>query len=149
MSQSKTEVIRYGDKEFPLGAMTIDQAKEIMARHFPELANPKIERKVEGDKTIHIFSKQAGTKGSEGAAVAAAIIGSVAEFYVLSPAMRETAQAMQDGKALDHAKASWLDEGEIKRICDAIGAESRAAEGVAKRLLALPSAWAPVAGGLL
>jgi hypothetical protein len=148
MSQSKTEVIRYGDKEFPLGTMTVDQAKEIMARHFPELANPKIEKKAEGDKTVHVFSKQAGTKGGDGATVAATLIA-VAEFVPFSPDMRKTAQAIQSGEALDYVALSWLDEDEIRLIGNCVGVETTAAEGIAKRLLALPSAWAPVAGGLL
>jgi PRTRC genetic system protein C len=59
------KVIRYGDREMPLEpGMTLDQAKELMARHFPELADPKVETKKDGDKTTYIFSKKAGHKGS-------------------------------------------------------------------------------------
>jgi PRTRC genetic system protein C len=62
---SDTRVIRYGDREFPLEpGMTLDQAKDLMARHFPELANPKIDTKKTADKTTYIFSKQAGHKGA-------------------------------------------------------------------------------------
>ena len=57
--------IKYGNQTMPMpDGMTLDQAKAIMARHFPELAeNPKIETKKDGDKTTYVFSKQAGRKG--------------------------------------------------------------------------------------
>jgi len=58
--------IRYGDKEFALDAgMTIDQAKSIMARHFPELADPEVTTKKEGDATTYTFTKKAGRKGAQ------------------------------------------------------------------------------------
>lgn len=58
------KVIRYGDRTMPLEpGMTLEQAKELMARHFPELADPKIETKRDGDKTVYTFSKKAGHKG--------------------------------------------------------------------------------------
>lgn len=53
----------YGGKRFPMQGFTLDQAKSIMARHFPELAEPKIETKKDGEDTIHVFTKQAGRKG--------------------------------------------------------------------------------------
>lgn len=61
---AEEKFIRYGDKTMPMEGLTLDQAKELMARHFPELAEPRVETKKDGDKTIYIFSKQAGRKGS-------------------------------------------------------------------------------------
>jgi hypothetical protein len=59
------KIIRYGNKQFPLEeGMTLEQAKALMARHFPELAEPKVETKKEGKKTVYCFSKQAGRKGA-------------------------------------------------------------------------------------
>lgn len=57
---------KYGDKEFTFDAgMTLEQAKSIMARHFPELAEPNIETKVKGDTTTYIFTKRVGQKGAD------------------------------------------------------------------------------------
>jgi PRTRC genetic system protein C len=58
--------IKYGNRTIPMpDDMKLDQAKEIMAFHFPELAeNPKIETKKDGETTTYTFSKQAGRKGS-------------------------------------------------------------------------------------
>jgi len=53
----------YGGKRFPMKEFTLEQAKSIMARHFPELAEPKVETKKDGEDTIHVFTKQAGRKG--------------------------------------------------------------------------------------
>ncbi len=62
----ETRKICYGDKEFELDAgMTIDQAKSIMARHFPELADPEIKTEKKGDVTTYTFSKRAGRKGAD------------------------------------------------------------------------------------
>lgn len=57
--------IKYGNQTQPMpDGMKLDEAKAIMARHFPELAeNPKVETKKDGDKTTYVFSKQAGRKG--------------------------------------------------------------------------------------
>lgn len=56
--------IKYGDKVTPMPAgMTLEQAKHQMARFFPELADPSVETKKDGDKTTYVFSKKAGRKG--------------------------------------------------------------------------------------
>ena len=61
---AEDRIIRYGDRTMPLEqGMTLEQAKELMARHFPELADPKIETKKDKDNTTYVFSKKAGTKG--------------------------------------------------------------------------------------
>ncbi len=63
MAESK--FIKYGDRQFPLtDGMTLEQAKQVMARHFPELADPKIETKKNGSETIYVFTKKAGHKGA-------------------------------------------------------------------------------------
>src|SRR5260221_9081641 len=55
----------YGQKKIPVPAgWTQEQVKAQMARFFPELADPKIESKKDGDKTEWVFSKKAGTKGA-------------------------------------------------------------------------------------
>ena len=61
-----SKFIQYGNKTLTMPeGMTLEQAKQLMARHFPELAeNPKVETKKEGDNTTYIFSKQAGRKGA-------------------------------------------------------------------------------------
>lgn len=59
-------IIKYGDKEMPIPeSMTLEQAKEQMARFFPELADPKVETKKEKNQTVYTLSKKAGTKGGE------------------------------------------------------------------------------------
>lgn len=55
--------ISYGDKQFPMDGYTLDQAKQIMARHFPELADPEVKTEKQGDDTIYTFTKKAGRKG--------------------------------------------------------------------------------------
>ena len=63
---AETKKIQYGDRtlELPAG-MTLEEAKAQMARFFPELAEPKIETKKDGDTTTYVFSKQAGRKGAQ------------------------------------------------------------------------------------
>ena len=68
-----SKFIQYGNKTLTMPeGMTLEQAKQLMARHFPELAeNPKVDTKKEGDDTTNIFSKQAGRKGATDAQSAA------------------------------------------------------------------------------
>ena len=57
---------QYGGKKMPMPeGMTLEQLKGQMARFFPELANPKVETQKDGDATVWVFSKQAGTKGAD------------------------------------------------------------------------------------
>lgn len=62
---AEKRLIRYGGQttDVPDG-MTLEQAKQQMARFFPELADPKVETKKEKDVTVWEFSKKAGTKGA-------------------------------------------------------------------------------------
>ncbi len=57
--------IQYGDRRLDMGDLTLDQAKQIMARHFPELADPKVDNKTakNGD-VVYTFTKKAGRKGA-------------------------------------------------------------------------------------
>ena len=59
--------IKYGDRELDMGELTLEQAKALMARHFPELADPQVDKKEakNGDVT-YTFTKNAGRKGSAG-----------------------------------------------------------------------------------
>ena len=56
--------IKYGDRELEMGELTLEQAKALMARHFPELADPQVDRKEHknGD-VVYTFTKKAGHKG--------------------------------------------------------------------------------------
>lgn len=58
------EYAEYGGKRFPFNGATLEQVKTVMARFFPELAEPKIEKKQDGPDAIHVFTKQAGRKGA-------------------------------------------------------------------------------------
>ncbi len=62
----ETKKIQYGNQTIDLPAgMTLEEAKAQMARFFPELAEPRIETKKDGDTTTYVFSKQAGRKGAQ------------------------------------------------------------------------------------
>ncbi len=57
--------IKYGDRELEMGDLTLEQAKQLMARHFPELADPQVDRKEsKGGDVTYTFTKKAGHKGA-------------------------------------------------------------------------------------
>lgn len=61
---AEKKVIEYGNQRIPVDdGVTLEQAKQQMARFFPELADPKVETKKAGTETTWVFSKKAGTKG--------------------------------------------------------------------------------------
>lgn len=61
---AETRLVKYGDRTMDVPAeMTLDQLREVMSRHFPELADPQIDTQRKGDKTVYVFSKKAGRKG--------------------------------------------------------------------------------------
>lgn len=65
MSNDNSRWIRYGDKKIPMPPeMNLEKAKEIMARHFPELAEPKVETQTEDGAQVYVFTKQMGRKGA-------------------------------------------------------------------------------------
>ena len=56
--------IKYGDRELDMGDLTLEQAKALMARHFPELADPQVDRKEgKNGEVTYTFTKKAGRKG--------------------------------------------------------------------------------------
>jgi len=58
--------IKYGDKTIDMpDTMSLEQAKEQMARFFPELSEPAVETKKDGDNVTYVFSKKAGRKGGD------------------------------------------------------------------------------------
>lgn len=62
---SEPRFIKYGDKEMELPAeMTLEQAKQQMARFFPELADPEVKTEKGKGKTVYVLSKKAGRKGN-------------------------------------------------------------------------------------
>lgn len=64
-------VVVYGGKRMPVTPGTAEKdVKALMARFFPELADPKIEKKKDGDTMVWTFSKKAGTKGGRQQAAA-------------------------------------------------------------------------------
>jgi len=141
-TQTKTEVIRYGDKEFPLGELTLEQAKELMARHFPELANPKVDTKTEGSQTVHTFSKQAGTKGND---MAARLLG-VAEFKPISQLALAQSERIMQGESVP---LDEIDLAAAEAAMEAISAEHNAAERAIPGLMAIAPMWTAIDGGLL
>jgi len=57
--------IKYDDKQMEMNdGMSLDQAKQQMARFFPWLAEPEVKTEKKGDKTVYTFSKKAGRKGA-------------------------------------------------------------------------------------
>jgi PRTRC genetic system protein C len=56
--------IKYGDRELDMGDLTLEQAKQLMARHFPELADPEVKKEEKKNDTIYTFTKKAGRKGA-------------------------------------------------------------------------------------
>lgn len=57
--------IKYGDRKLDMGALTLEQAKQLMARHFPELADPEVNKEDKNGDTTYTFTKKAGRKGSD------------------------------------------------------------------------------------
>lgn len=79
--------IRYSNRLMPMGGMTMDEAKKMMARHFAELGeNPKVEKKDENGKTVYVFSKQAGKKGAKTAQKNSPVARIRAQLAALEPA---------------------------------------------------------------
>ena len=61
---AEQKFVKYGDRVMPMDdGMTLEQAKSVMARHFPELAEPTVTTEKNGDKVTYVFSKKAGRKG--------------------------------------------------------------------------------------
>lgn len=119
-----SKFIQYGNKTLTMPeGMTLEQAKQLMARHFPELAeNPKVDTKKEGDDTTYIFSKQAGRKGATDA--------------------QRAARRLQRLKAIDNVppEIERVDPEHIAlapRVYDELSAEIQAVQRVAAQLVQL------------
>lgn len=120
-----SKFIQYGNKTLTMPeGMTLEQAKQLMARHFPELAeNPKVDTKKEGDDTTYIFSKQAGRKGATDA--------------------QRAARRLQRLKPIDNvpAEIERVDPERIAlaspRVYDDLSAEIQATQRVAAQLVQL------------
>ena len=65
----------YDNREFPdpdtNGEMPVDEVRQMLADHMPELNNADVREEKRGDDTLHIFTKRIGTKGLSGRDVAA------------------------------------------------------------------------------
>lgn len=151
-------VVSYGDKRFELDAgMTLEQAKEIMARHFPELADPSIETKKEDGTTVYIFSKKAGRKGS-GQKVAAGRSAGLrrttrgllkAKPFPVPDAMAAGPLAIYQPMGYQPSGAKWPAVGEVTiEQIDAQIDEGRQVEDIRQALLSAPSAM-PIDGSVL
>lgn len=126
--------IQYGDKKLTMGEMTLDEAKNVMKRHFPELANMKVETKKEGDDTVHIVSKQAGTKGNDLTAVATSLTS-------VQPAPHFTAKGDRKIMRLIAGEDVALADDQIEAITDSLLTEASNVERVAARIGRVPSAY--------
>lgn len=57
--------VKYGDRKMAIeDGLSLAQIKSIMARHFPELADPEVKTDTKGDETVYTFTKKAGKKGA-------------------------------------------------------------------------------------
>lgn len=131
-------VIEYGNQRIPVDAgVTQEQAKQQMARFFPELADPKIESKKEGDKTVWVFSKKAGTKGVTDCQRVAAALAKLPAWQAVPPAVADAIQR-QEGAALDEADT----------LVESLRAQAQAVHAARQALLDVPAAGAP-AGDVL
>lgn len=125
---SEQKFIRYGDRTMPLEpGMTLEQARELMARHFPELADPKIETVKKDDKVTYVFSKKAGHKGKGGdqARVLAALnrVGAaeIIDSSVLRAVTTGQLRADADVNALQEVVAQLRDESSaVRATADAL-----------------------------
>jgi len=138
--------IQYGDRKMPLEAgVTLEQAKELMARYFPELADPKVETKNQREGTVYVFSKKAGHKG------AATLLAQVAQKLarareteiVPGPARQAVAD---DPRLLERDDDPWRDpyeEDPLAAIARGLRDDAAAVRSAASGLLDLPAAQVP------
>lgn len=69
----------YDNREFPdpdpSGEMPVDEVRQMLADHMPELNNAEVREEQRGDDKLFVFTKRIGTKGLSGADVAAILKG--------------------------------------------------------------------------
>lgn len=139
--------VKYGDREMPLEpGMTLEQAKELMARHFPELANPKVETKKTGEKTVYVFSKQAGHKGADGDVTAIRKRLARAKPQTLPVVLQRLLADPDD--AVNIALTS-AESNQVERIASEWEKEAREVESMREKLQALPVDRRVVSGSIL
>lgn len=111
------QLVKYGEKtmELPAG-MTLAQAKQQMARFFPELADPDVKTEKQGDDTIHTFSKKAGRKGADVLTTLSQRLTRVHETPVASPAVIAVALQAGDDAGVDLEAAMEQMVGEARAV---------------------------------
>ncbi len=131
--------VQYGDRKMPLEpGVTLEQAKELMARHFPELADPKVETKNDGETTVYVFTKKAGHKGA--GAPPSALARCVAALAELGRVPVVPAWALRIGRGHAPSRLGREESAELAQDLEREAAYARAAGDV---LLDLPPAVTP------
>lgn len=133
--------VQYGDKRFEVeSSMALEQIKAVMARHFPELADPRVETKKEGDDVTYTFTKQAGRKGAglTNLQKVARNLGKVKE----TPVVPVPVLALMDGEDTS------LTDYQVAAMIAGLKAEAERVGQIGRVLLDLPPACAP-SGGVL
>lgn len=165
MTETKPRYVAYGDKRFSMtDDMTLDQAKSIMARHFPELSEPQIETREEDNATVFVFTKKAGRKGARAGARAGAGPVQVAIRRLLRAkpapvpdALADVALAIFCGRFASSGADYGAPSGDgFARAADALQdthfsaqwAEAERVEAIRRALLDAPSAM-PAEGAIL
>lgn len=125
------QFVKYGEKTMELPAsMTLTQAKQQMARFFPELADPEVKTEKKGEDTIHTFSKKAGRKGTDTLTTLTRRLRRVRETPVAAPAVIAVAlQAASDADV------------DLETTLDAMQSEARAVREWRETAQQMPPCW--------
>lgn len=126
--------IQYGDKKLPMGDMKLEEAKEVMKRHFPELANMKVDEKKEGEDTIYVLSKQAGTKGNDLGAVATSL-------QAIKPAPFFNARVQKKAWRLINGNETSMSDDDVEAIVKDMHEEANRVQMITTRTGRIPSAY--------
>lgn len=133
---SEQRWIEYGGKRFPLeSGLTLEQAKAIMARHFPELADPAVTTKKDGESTVYVFGKKAGHKGAR----LDSVVRRLSKLKPAAPVLAQWLRLIKDSDLPSDAPSA-------DRVRDAatdLESEAQAARRIGDVLLGLPSAARP------
>ncbi len=126
--------IQYGDKKLPMGDMKLSDALDVMKRHFPELANCKSEEKKDGEDTIYVVSKQAGTKGSDLNTIAGALL-TIKQHTFFNPRTFNRVQQVIAGQDADVSQET------LERWTRTLYGEADTVGTIRTRIEQLPSAY--------
>ncbi len=139
---AEQRIIKYGGRQFPMEpGMTLEQAKEVMARHFPELADPKVETKKDGETTTYVFSKQAGHKGARRKRTAhQRVLGSLECVKAIDPVQPDVVRFARGGR-VPHV-ANWTHD-QFRNMARDLQEAADQVTRIGDALLDLPSASAP------